>query len=202
MIKQTTYALAMVFFSTAIYASQASISQFGSGEAATATSVNTALSNLVTAINDNDSRITALETAPSNNSVSGRTYKLVAMGVILRGDSGIPDATVGNYNSAATLDLIADGNFTLTGLESEGELTVEGSTAGDANVIIEDSTLTDAGSWVQTDDTVVLTFNSDSSTLTISVALDGSVIIAKDFSFGPDNTYSRSESSLVIGVEI
>jgi len=202
MIKQTIYALAMVFFSTSLYASQASITQFGNGEAATAASVNTALSNLVTAINDNDSRITALETAPTNNSVSGRTYKLVTMGVIFRGDSGIPDATVGNYNSAATLDLIAGGSFTITGLESEGEVTVEGSAGGDANLIVEDSTLTDTGSWVQSGDTVVLTFNSDSSTLTISVALDGGVIIAKDFFFGADSSYTKSESSLVIGVEI
>lgn len=202
MIKQTTYALAMVFFSTAIYASQASISQFGSGEAATATSVNTALSNLVTAINDNDSRITALETAASNNSVSGRTYKLISMGVIFRGDSSTPAATVGNYSSEFTLIFGTVNSFTITGTASEGEVEVEGSIAGNTTLIDDAAIVTDSGSWAQSGDTVTLTFISDSSTLAISVALNGGVFIAKDFSFGPDGSYTKSESSLIIGVEI
>lgn len=178
---------------------EANVTTFQAGTPAVAAEVNTTIQALITAINDNASRITALEEETPSNSAIGKTYTLKQIGMIFRGSTTDNYSTFGNLSQNYTLSLNGDMSFTLVGTEYEGEVGTDGATTDWCNSCSVD----EPGTYTQVGSLVTLTFG-DGSTAEFTVANNASVLLLSDFVFGTEDdqpNYTRSESSLVIGVE-
>ena len=178
---------------------ESNVTTFQAGTPAVAAQVNTTIQALITAINDNATRIAALEEAAPSNSVVGKTYSLKQIGVLFRGNN-TDYATVGNTSQTYTLTLNANMSFTLVGSENEGEVGITGNTIAFCN---GDCPVDETGTYSQTGSVVTLTFG-DASTAEFTVANNASVVILSEFTYGTEDdmpAYTRTESSLVVGVE-
>lgn len=176
---------------------EASVTTFQAGTPAVAAEVNATIQALITAINDNATRISAIEDATSND-VTGRSYSLKQIGMMFRGNN-TDYMTAGNYTQTYTLTLSGDMTFTLIGTNDEGEVGVDGATT-----LWENSTgVNETGTYSQSGNTVTLSFSGGSSA-EFTVANNGSVILLSEFSYGVEadqQAYTRSESSLLVGVQ-
>lgn len=205
MKKQTIYFSVLIFFSISLHAGNASVSLFVQGEEATSSSINTALNALVTAINDNHSRLSNLEGTTVNNNVAGKTYRFSGIEENFLGDGELSIATAITQSSALALNLLIDNSFTLNTVSDSAVIAAEGSILqgppGSVIRIDTSATVSENGTWSQTNETVTLTFPSQSTRI-LYVLLDGSLIISNSFAFGPDVfTGDQSVTSLIIGVE-
>lgn len=176
---------------------QSAVTTFQNGTPADAVKVNDNFTALINAINDNASRLAALEEGNSiTSSVSGRTYSLKQMGVMYRGLAGNTGfATVGNTSQSYTVTFNANGSFTFTGVENEGELNIN---SKEVNQFANNSAVNESGTYTQTGSTVTLSIG-----VSATVSLDGSVMVINDFGIGPEEDNAnviRAESSLLVGV--
>ncbi len=135
------------------------------GQAATATGVDSNFQALITAINDNNTRIAALESFD----VGGKTYTYKEIGILngaesfaqtlgTPGDSSLVNdgfARTGVFTASGELAFDAGGTFTLSLTEKEIEMFVN--SVSDIGPQI-DGPLSDSGSWTQVGSTVTLSF--------------------------------------------
>ena len=206
MIKQTFYFLTLLLFSISLHAGNASITPFVQGEEATSSEVNATLNALVTAINDNHSRLASLEGASVNNSVAGRSYQFFGLEEAFLGDGELSIATPITRTNTVTLNLSTDNSFTLNTVSDSAVIAAEGSIlqgpSGSVIRLDDNASISDGGSWSQNGETVTLTFASQGARI-LHVLLDGRFIVSDSFAFGPDLlTGFQSITSLIIGVEI
>ena len=146
------------------------------GQPATATGVDSNFQALINAINDNNTRITALESFD----VAGKTYTYKEIGILnaaerLNQAEGTPGDTTfipggfartGVFTASGTLVFNAGNTFDLSLTEREIEMFVN--TVTDIGPTI-DGTISDAGSWSQSGPVVTLNFNNgDSIQLNVS----------------------------------
>lgn len=192
-------AISTLMTGAAIAGEVGSVTTFSANTPAVASQVNANFDALITAINDNNSRIAALEAAAPTNNVSGKTYALEQIGILLRGNNS-DYITAGNLSQSYTLTLSASNTFSFTGTENEGEIGLNGTVTR-----WEDNTAISAtGTWAQSGNTLTLTFE-DLSTVAFTVASNGGVVLLNEYTYGVEDdqpTFTRTESSLIIGVEI
>lgn len=198
MKKQSIAFAALMSLSASLFAGEASVTPFVSGEAATAASVNAAFDALVTAINDNNSRIAALESASGTGSespsVSGAQYEASVLGVQNRGSTTDSTTILGNYLQTYTLTFNADATCTFVGQAQESEVGLDGSVDGFTDPVTLDCTYTQTGSNLAI--TIVGEGVND-----VIVSSDGSTMMGYFFTVEPDTgTYTRAETNLFVGV--
>lgn len=158
--------LTAVFLSTGAIAGEVSgYTAPVSGQPATAVGVDSNFQALITAINDNNTRIAALESFD----VGGKTYSYKEVGILngaerigqtlgAPGDTTLVNegfARTGVFTASGELAFDAGGTFTLSLTEKEIEMFVN--SVSDIGPQI-DGSLLDSGSWTQTGSTVTLTF--------------------------------------------
>lgn len=173
------------------------VTTFQDGTPALAGEVNGNFQALIDAINDNASRLAALEAASgSDDSVAGHVFALRQMGITNRGQETTLGTTA-NLSQAYTVTFNADGSVTFVGEENEAELVIPGfKLAIHSNGAAVDAagTYSQSGSNISTD----LGVN-------FFVSADGNVIVASQFSVGTDvdnADIAVAESSFLVGVRI
>lgn len=217
-------AIATVFAGTAVAAEVGSITTFQSGQAAQASQVNGNFQALITAINDNNSRIAALEAAQAaSDSVSDKYYKFRDMGWILAAHKnsaadtqmpgnglGVADgfARVGFWVGIADLHFASDGTFTISGVDVDVEMFANSS----SDIGMEQEDFVGTGTWVQQGNTLTVTFDveegeePDVAEFAVSkggVALIGAHIGLRDIipAFG-GNYQHEYEGGVVMAVQV
>jgi len=175
----------------------ANVTDFSNGSPADADEVNANFQALITAINDNASRLAALESssASSDNSVAGKTFKLNQIGILLIGN-GEGAATSANLSQSYIVTFNSNMTYTFIGEENEGELNTVTGAFGN---VTQGEAVDLSGSYTQTGSNVALDIDGES--ITFSASLDGNVIILSEFGFGDDGGgFTRSETSFLVGV--
>lgn len=168
------------------------VTTFSAGSAAKAAEVNGNFDALITAINDNASRIAALE-APSND-VSGHSYSLHYAGTFLAAevssDDGVREyTTIEHYVGEGTLTFSsADNTGDGSANDASGaEIFVDnGGSIGwsfDGSEPAESLTFT----WNQTGNLVTVNIAGESETLNFVVSEDGSLLVGRGTDNGIDN---------------
>lgn len=172
------------------------VTVFQPGTTLESAAVNDTLAALIAAINNNAARIAALESASSQD-VAGRSYALRQVGVLFRGNNN-GSMTVGNLSQSYTVSFDESNGYSFTGTESEGEVTANGT------VIAQDIDAPVAFSGTYSQDGHLVTLNIEGESISFVVGLDGSVLLLSQFTLAPedDSTFSRTESSFVVGAEI
>jgi len=223
-------AVATLMGSSVMAAEVGDITTFTAGTPAQASQVNANFQALITAINDNNSRIEALEAAQGiNSSVGGRHYKLRDMGWILAAHrnsqvvQSMPDgslsvnggfARIGFYVGNIDLSFVAGqgtpnaGTFTINGSDVEVEMFVNAS----SDIGTNSSELSESGTWVQNGNVLEMTFPGDEGedphTLEFTASKGGLVLTANngglmEITYAYDSFYQHEyEASLIIAVEV
>ena len=192
------------------------VTTFTAGSPARAADVNSTIQALVSAINDNASRIAALEDSAPDSSVAGNSYQLrsinsmVAVGDTESYSSAGPNnfANISNGTLSATLTFDSTGsNGTLTidaGNDESYEVNVPSNKLENfTDDVGENSTFT----YTQTGNTVSAIFDEDGGSFTLEflVSADGSLLVTATSDVGSTtfNDGSNGEEAfveLVIGV--
>lgn len=172
------------------------VTTFSAGSAAKAAEVNANFDALIAAIDDNATRIAALETP--DNSVSGHSYSLHFAGTFLAAevdtDDGSRDfADIEHYVGEATLNFSADNTGNGDSHDVAGaNVSVSGGGGigfnGDGAEPIESLTFT----WSQTGNVVTVNIDGESETLTFVVSADGSLLVGRGTDSG---TETRDDGS-------
>lgn len=218
-------AVATVFAGSAVAAEVGQVTTFTSGTPAVAAEVNANFQALISAINDNNSRIATLEAAQAaSDSVSGRYYKLRDMGWIMAahrvgqtqdmpvGDYSVQDgfARIGFYHGNLDIHFNANGTFTLTGADFDAEMFVNSSS--EIGAVAAD--VSETGTWVQDGHDVTLTFTAEqgqepevfpltaSKGAQILNANDGNLREITQDEFAPTVYLHEYEGSFLIGIEV
>ncbi|MAY39134.1 MULTISPECIES: hypothetical protein [Spongiibacter] len=193
------------------------ITTFTAGSPAVAADVNSTIQALVSAINDNASRIAALEDSAPDNSVAGNSYQLrsinsmVAVGDTESYSSAGPNdfANISNGTLSATLTFDSTGsNGTLTidaGNDESYEVNVP---TNKLENFTDDASDNSTFTFTQTGNTVSATFDEGGDeffTLEFLVSADGSLLVTATSDVGSTtfNDGSNGEEAfveLVIGV--
>ncbi|AFU98530.1 hypothetical protein [Simiduia agarivorans] len=196
MKKQSLALVTMMALSGSVFAGEASVTPFVAGEAATAAGVNAAFDALVTAINDNNTRIAALEAAGASASVSGAQYQATVLGSLNRGDSTNLYITVGNYLQTYTMTFNEDATCSFTGQQEEGEVGLNGSVSSSSDPVSFDCT------YAQTASNLTVTIPGDGD-IAFTVSSDGSLLVGNNFVVESEGgSTSRSEANIFIGVRL
>lgn len=194
---------------------QANVATFNAGETASAEDVNGNFAALIAAINDNASRIAALEADGGtgggvSNSVAGHTYFIFFLSQIHRGNVG--EGIERNYQSIGhtlakgTLTFGSDGGASLS-LESNNETELGLSTGAldtpDGSLIILEGNLQamptenpPVSGFTQTGDTVTV------GPITARVSADGMILTNADFASDQEGAGFFSESAIFVGIRI
>ena len=177
--------LPLLFITTLSYAStvnQANVTTFKDGDTAVAAQVNANFTALITAINDNAARITALETGVASSSSVAGTYDLLEMSVDID-PAGSDSYALSGKNVSGSVTLNANGTGTFSTNEyyrtlgfnhigiqvrnsgDNGTATVNTHTIG-----FSESTTPESGSLTWTLSNGVVTLNVEGSNLPFMVA--------------------------------
>jgi hypothetical protein len=175
---------------------ESDITTFEDGTPAVAAEVNANFQALITAINDNATRLAAIE-ASAGSSVAGKTFRLNQIGILLRGD-GNGAATAANLSQTYLVTFDSDMSFSFVGEESEGELQT---TTGVFGSVVESEAVDVSGSYSQSSSNVTVDFGGG-ETVTFTVSADGNVLLLGEFKFEEDEGFQRSETSYIVGVAI
>jgi len=172
------------------------VTTFTAGSPARAADVNSTIQALVSAINDNASRIAALEDSAPDSSVAGNTYQLRSMnsmvavgesnsdgdGVSYPNPQGNDFANISNGSLSATLtfnDTGASGSLTI---DANNDKTYEVNTPFNKLQDFSDgASETTPLTFTQTGNTVTVTFdegNGDTFVVDFLISADGSLLIA------------------------
>ena len=195
-----------------------------SGQAATAAGVNANFQALISAINDNNERIAALEDAagiPSSllEKISGATYTISYLGAVIGtyADALSPykGAYLEGFGGRSVITFETDGTLTELYQESGREIDfekdecVEGE-PGEFNCAHRVEDFTDGpetftgGSWVLTGNTLAVTFPEEDDAEEFIVALDGEILVLSSAGFETESdefgTNDDYDHSLAIGV--
>lgn len=169
------------------------VTTFSAGSVAKAAEVNGNFDALIAAINDNASRIAALE-APSNE-VAGRSYSLHYVGSYLTAevdsDDGVRDFTsVEHYLGEGTLNFDSDGATTGNGSAADiagAELIVNGDGSFHWSSDGAETAEPLAFTWSQSGNVVTMNIDGESETLNFVVSEDGSLLVGRGTDTGIDN---------------
>lgn len=171
-----------------------------SGAPATAAGVDANFQALITAINDNNTRIAALESevaAAQSSDVSGKSYLYREFGMYMAahtydsvGDDGLPQASGaveigGSYgggfsrtnmlSAEITLEFLANGNVNIIGTETEVEMWAN----PNSNIGSVSGTLNETASWTQSGNVVTVDFGGG-DTFDVQVSRSAEVITIMD----------------------
>lgn len=146
---------------------------------ATAADINANFNALITAINDNNTRITALESAIGNGATDG-TYTFIELAVELAADSGTgltqAYSEISTFSSSGTFTLVDDGTF--SGTINENRSTLEHATDGDCGVEgCRDTFNPNFGT--QASEPLSGTWTEDASTVTLTIGPGDIVVLNK-----------------------
>lgn len=183
-------AIASVFTSSVMAAEVGPITTFQSGQAAQASQVNANFQALITAINDNNSRIAALEAAlASANSVAGKYYKVRDMGWILAahrvgegtdmpgGDQQVTNgfSRVGFYSGNLDFHFAENGEITISGIDMDVEMFTNPNS--DIGSVVS-GPFNETGTWVQDGHTVTVTLGEgdEQDVFEFTVSRNGEVL--------------------------
>jgi len=197
-MKAKMYIFAALFLTGSVFADEvdeSSVTSFTDGTPAVAGEVNANFQALIDAINDNASRIAALESSSSSdsNSVSGATFRLNQIGNILTGGPGGNDVSViTGMVQSYTVVFSADGSLSLSGAEYEADLEAQ---SGNFSINSNGDPVSESGTWTQSGSTLSTNLGVD-----FYVSGDGNVIIANEFSTDTDSTGDRADTSFLVGV--
>ena len=201
--KSSFLLLSSLILSTAVIAgtvNQASVTTFEDGTAAVAGEVNANFQALITAINDNASRITALESADgANNSVSGNTYTLKQLGIVLSGNNNNL-AIINNYVEIMTLVFNSNGTFEASGVAFDGIVRIGDLQVGQMENLANGTPVSFGGTYSQNGSTI-----STNLGVSLTVSMDGNVLLLTEYDFGVDDdnpAFTRSENSILIGIRV
>ena len=169
---------------------EANVTSFTDGTPAVADEVNANFQALIDAINDNASRIAALEADGGGNSVSGATFRLNQIGNII---SAIQDTqgVVTILSQSYELTFNSDGSLTLSGNEYEADLEVLTASLGQTG----GSPVEESGTWSQSGSTITTNLGAN-----FTVSADGNVIVLVEYKEDVDSGGNRSETSFVLGI--
>ena len=174
---------------------ESSVTDFSNGSPADADEVNTNFQALISAINDNATRLAALESSSSSsdNSVAGKTFKLNQIGVMLRGN-GSGGATSNTLQQSYTVTFNSDLTYSFVGTQNEAEMNT---VTGSFDLEVAPEVVDISGSSSQTGSNVTIDIDGG---VTFTASLDGNVILLSEFSFGDDEGFDRAETSFLVGI--
>jgi len=180
-----------------------------SGQAATAAGVDANFQALITAINDNNQRITALEAASGEvadlaDIVSGATYKLYFSGGIIELDEG-GGANLERFGGIAMLTFNSDNSLDETFSEQGRFISLDANICGESScshyVDTWDDNETGGGSWSVTGQTLNVTW-SDGDSESFSLSSDGKVITSGGGGLDEGDGTSGLETFVAVGVRL
>lgn len=180
-----------------------------SGQAATAAGVNANFQALITAINDNNTRIAALEAAAGEVAdletiVSGATYKLYFSGGIIELDDG-GGANLERFGGSTDLTFNSDGSLSETFSEQGRFISLDANTCDESGcshyVDTWNDNETGGGSWSVTGQTLNVVW-SDGGTEAFSLSSDGKIITAGGGSLDEGDGTSGLETFVAVGVRL
>lgn len=182
-----------------------------SGQAATAAGVDANFQALITAINDNNTRIAALEAASGevaslNDIVSGATYKLYFSGGIIELDDG-GGANMERFGGTADLIFNNDGSLNETFSEQGRFISLDANSCDFEGqncshyVDTWNDNETGGGSWSVTGQTLNIIW-SDGGSEAFSLSSDGKVITAGGGNLDEGDGTSGLETFLAVGVRM
>lgn len=214
--------LTSFFCALTVYAGQvdqANVATFNAGETASAEDVNGNFAALISAINDNASRIAALEAGGGtggsiSNSVAGHTYFVFSLSQIHRANTNTGDQrnyqSVGHNVASGTITFGLDGTATVSFSENETELGLfSGFVETPDPVIILEGNLNQFGpnpfsgtpSFTQDGETVEVVLGPDDSLVT-KVSADGMIMTNADLAVFTEQGFNGSESAIFVGIRI
>ena len=182
-----------------------------SGQAATAAGVDANFQALITAINDNNTRIAALEAASGevaslNDIVSGATYKLYFSGGIIELDDG-GGANLERFGGTTDLTFNSDGSLSETFSESGRFISLDANTCDFEGLNCShyvdtwSDNETGGGSWSVTGQTLNVIWG-DGGSEAFSLSSDGKVITAGGGNLDEGDGTSGLETFVAVGVRL
>ncbi len=184
-----------------------------SGQAATAAGVDANFQALITAINDNNSRITALEAASGevadlNDIVSDASYKLYFSGGIIELDGG-GGANLERFGGTADLTFNSDGSLNETFSEQGRFISLDANQcSGEGEsfscehyVDTWNDNETGGGSWSVTGQTLNVTW-SDGGSEAFTLSSDGKIITSGGGDLDEGDGTSGLETFVAVGVRL
>lgn len=182
-----------------------------SGQAATAAGVDANFQALITAINDNNTRIAALEAASGevaslNDIVSGATYKLYFSGGIIELDDG-GGANLERFGGSTDLTFNSDGSLSETFSESGRFISLDANTCDFEGLNCShyvdtwSDNETGGGSWSVTGQTLNVIWG-DGGSEAFSLSSDGKVITAGGGNLDEGDGTSGLETFVAVGVRL
>lgn len=182
-----------------------------SGQAATAAGVDANFQALITAINDNNTRIAALEAASGevaslNDIVSGATYKLYFSGGIIELDDG-GGANLERFGGSTDLTFNSDGSLSETFSESGRFISLDANTCDFEGLNCShyvdtwNDNETGGGSWSVTGQTLNVIWG-DGGSEAFSLSSDGKVITAGGGNLDEGDGTSGLETFVAVGVRL
>ncbi|WP_417215859.1 hypothetical protein [Alcanivorax sp.] len=184
-----------------------------SGQAATAAGVDANFQALITAINDNNQRITALEAASGEvadlaDIVSGATYKLYFSGGIIELDDG-GGANLERFGGIADLTFNGDGSLSETFSEQgrfisldANQCSGEGENFSCAHYVETwNDNETGGGAWSVSGQTLNVTW-SDGDSESFSLSSDGNVITSGGGGLDEGGGTSGLETFVAVGIRL
>lgn len=187
------------------------VTTFQAGTAAVAAEVNSTISALVSAINDNAERLAALETAAPDSSVAGQSYQLrsinssIAVGGTTTTEDGRAHrfANVTNGSLNATLNFGNGGTATFTvaaGNDAEYEINLPDNQLRTDGSAGETQTVT----YTQSGNTVVVKFPEDGTTFDVEflVSGDGSMLVSGNKEYDESASFNDNSTGKFAFVEL
>ncbi len=182
-----------------------------SGQAATAAGVDANFQALITAINDNNTRIAALEAASGevaslNDIVSGATYKLYFSGGIIELDDG-GGANLERFGGTTDLTFNSDGSLSETFSESGRFISLDANTCDFEGqncshyVDTWNDNETGGGSWSVTGQTLNVIWD-DGGSDAFSLSSDGKIITTGGGSLDEGDGTSGVDTFVAVGVRL
>ena len=182
-----------------------------SGQAATAAGVDANFQALITAINDNNTRIAALEAASGevaslNDIVSGATYKLYFSGGIIELDDG-GGANLERFGGSTDLTFNSDGSLSETFSESGRFISLDANTCDFEGLNCShyvdtwNDNETGGGSWSVTGQTLNVIWD-DGGSDAFSLSSDGKIITTGGGSLDEGDGTSGVDTFVAVGVRL
>lgn len=196
-----TIAFAGLIGASTVWAGEVgTVTTFSSGSPALASEVNSNFQALITAINDNATRIAELESAGADNSVAGHTYSLFYAGTFFAAEvdtDGSPGDTTDSRDYTTAEHYAGQGSFTFDSVNLTGSGTA-GDTGGAELFVGSGGSIGWDGSgaepqealtftWSQSGNAVTVDIEGESETLNFVVSEDGSLLAGQGTDSGIDN---------------
>lgn len=202
----TTMCLAAIEATIAAEVDEGNVTNFQSGQPALASEVNGTFAALISAINDNATRIAAIEDASNNNSLDGKTFSFSSteVGVASSNDGTFGFARSDICSFSGTIAFSTASTGTITQSDNCAELVLN---SGNTRIELLDPESGDESfTYIQSGNTVTLTFpDPEDGSLELVVSADGSILIGALFESEdePENgaTASSSIQNFIVGLQ-